>query len=371
MRRRTSGRPRPVDDALRGGLTVERMSGSDAVLWHMEDDVTPLHTLKVVVLDTSRRGRPVALDDVALAVGSPPRPGAPVDAEGRGPARLRRPARSGSTTPTSTCAATSTSAPCRRPATPRQLDALYGELATGVLPRDRSPWAMTLVHGLEGGRQAVVVRVHHAHRRRARCANTFLAATTDEPGDIVELAPPRPRRRVSRDAGSLRAALVDTLRTWRGLVGLRPPAAAGGTPRAPSVTPTFRRSTRAPAELAERRQRRRPHLRHRQPRPRHDAEHRQGERHDGQRRPPRGGRRRAAGRARRAGRGRLGVVHRGLRHRLGPHRERPAAGQLRHADVRAAAHDLAEPLDRLEATARSCRAGVEARKLAGLDLTDR
>ena len=33
--------------------------------------------------------------------------------------------------------------------------------------------------------------------------------------------------------------------------------------------------------------------------------------------------------------------------------------------------DLDDPLARLETTARSCRAGVELRKLAGLDLTDR
>jgi diacylglycerol O-acyltransferase / wax synthase len=41
----------------------------------------------------------------------------------------------------------------------------------------------------------------------------------------------------------------------------------------------------------------------------------------------------------------------------------PAFVQLRN--------DLADPLDRLDATARSCRAGVELRRTAGLDLTDR
>src|SRR5688500_12914155 len=48
---------------------TERMSGSDAVLWHMEDRDTPLHTLKVVILDPSRRGRPITLEELGLGVG--------------------------------------------------------------------------------------------------------------------------------------------------------------------------------------------------------------------------------------------------------------------------------------------------------------
>src|SRR5204863_9762670 len=43
-----------------------------------------------------------------------------------------------------------------------ELDALYGQLGTEFLPRDRPPVPMTLVHGVQGGRQAVVVRIHHA-----------------------------------------------------------------------------------------------------------------------------------------------------------------------------------------------------------------
>ena len=48
----------------------ERMTGSDAVLLHMEDANTPMHTLKIIILDPSRRGRPVTLEELALAVGS-------------------------------------------------------------------------------------------------------------------------------------------------------------------------------------------------------------------------------------------------------------------------------------------------------------
>src|SRR5688572_18668385 len=128
---------------------TERMTGSDAVLWHMEDDDTPMHTLKVVILDPSRRGRPVTLDELALAVGSrlglvPRSTQKVVAAPGFGGRPfwvddpdfdLRRHLDERT---------------LLEPGDQRELDALYGELASGLLPRDRAPWAMTLVHGLEG-----------------------------------------------------------------------------------------------------------------------------------------------------------------------------------------------------------------------------
>src|SRR5437867_298299 len=139
----------------------ERMTGSDAFLWHMEDANTPMHTLKVVILDATRRRRSVTLDELALAVGSrlglvPRSTQKVMAAPGFGgrpfwvddPDFALRRHLDERTLPA--------------PGDGRQLDALYGELATAILPRDRAPWAMTLVHGLEGGRQAVVVRVHHA-----------------------------------------------------------------------------------------------------------------------------------------------------------------------------------------------------------------
>src|SRR5437899_5904084 len=47
---------------------MERFSGADAMFLHLEDPVTPMHTLKVVVLDTSRRGLPVTLDCLAVGI---------------------------------------------------------------------------------------------------------------------------------------------------------------------------------------------------------------------------------------------------------------------------------------------------------------
>ena len=48
---------------------MEQMSGSDALLWNMEQPDNPIHTLKILVLDPGRRGRPISIDEVAAAVG--------------------------------------------------------------------------------------------------------------------------------------------------------------------------------------------------------------------------------------------------------------------------------------------------------------
>jgi len=196
----------------------ERMSGSDAVLWHMEDDETPLHTLKVVVLDTSRRGRAVTLDELAVVVGSrlglvPRATQKVVPAPGFGarPYWVDDPDFDlGRHLQERWLAA---------PGDRGQLDELYGELATAPLPRDRSPWAMTLVHGLKDGRQAVVLQVHHAIADGLAALHTFVAATTEEPGEAVPLSPAPIGTGASRARLAARAA-GDAVRTWRGLPGL-------------------------------------------------------------------------------------------------------------------------------------------------------
>ena len=203
---------------------MEHMSGSDAVLFHMEDDETPVHTLKVVVLDPSRRGRPVTLDDIALAVGSrlgmvPRATQKVVAAPGFGGRpfwvddvdfELKR------HLDERTVAA---------PGDGAQLDAVYSDLASEFLPRDRPLWAMTLVHGLEGGCQAIVVRVHHAVADGLGALHTFLAATTDEPGQVAPIEPAVIGRAPSRRRLAVTAA-GDAIRTWRALPALARDVAA-------------------------------------------------------------------------------------------------------------------------------------------------
>ena len=202
---------------------MERMSGSDALLWHMEQPDRPVHTLKILVLDPRRRGRPISIDEVAAAVG--PRLGIVkratqkvVAAKGfRGipfwvddpdfELRLHLDER---TLPV--------------PGTARDLDALYSELAMSPLPRDRALWAMTLVHGLEDGHQAIVVRVHHALTDGLGALNAFLASTTDSPGSVVpdqpaETAAPvseadlraEARRRFRKHVGAIPRLVRDAL----------------------------------------------------------------------------------------------------------------------------------------------------------------
>ena len=197
---------------------IERMSGNDAVLWHMEDGDTPLHTLKIVVLDPSRRGRQLTLDDVALAVG--PRLGlvpratqkvvAPPGFGGR-PFWVDDPAFD--------LRAHLDERWLAPPGDAAGLDEPVHAAGHRGPAAYRSPWAMTLVHGLAGGRQAVVVHVHHALVDGLGALNTFLAASTDEPGASVALHPAEMTPATSRFR-LLGAAVVDSGRGWLGLGGL-------------------------------------------------------------------------------------------------------------------------------------------------------
>jgi WS/DGAT/MGAT family acyltransferase len=181
-----------------------RLSGTDSMLWHMERPDTPMHTLKIVVLDTSRRGRPVSLDDLATAVtaglGLVPKARQRVRAArgfGGRPYWVDDPAFA---VRDHLDEVTLFGAGDRS-----QLDAVCAELAERHLPRDRPLWAMTLVHGLAGGRQAVVVRIHHAIADGLGALNTLVAATTDVPGELPELPPLGAARSLTDDELTTRA----------------------------------------------------------------------------------------------------------------------------------------------------------------------
>ncbi|MBV9952780.1 MAG: DUF1298 domain-containing protein [Acidimicrobiia bacterium] len=348
------------------------MSGNDAVLWHMEDDDTPLHTLKIVVLDPSRRGRPVTLDELALAVG--PRLGlvpratqkvvAPPGFGGR-PFWVDDPAFD--------LRAHLDERWLTSPGDAARLDELYTELATDVLPRDRSPWAMTLVHGLAGGRQAVVVRVHHALVDGLGALNTFLAASTEEPGAGVALHPAEVPPLTSRRR-LLVEALADAVRSWCGLGAL-----VRKVLRSRREARAFRAASRdLPPLIATRR----PTLN-------------QGS-GDATRIAATGsldlGAMRAVGKA--SGTTVNGVLHAlvagAVRAELAARGDDPAEpciGSFGIASDRTGSdrrqgnlitpafvqlrNDLDDPVARLDATAQSCKDGVELRRVAGLDLTDR
>lgn len=177
---------------------MERLAGSDAILWHLENN-TAMHTLKVLVVDPSPRGEPLSLDDLQTAIE------ANIDRYPRARQRVVTPLVRFHGRPY--WVEMRESLDVRRhlderqvvsPGGRRQLDAVLGDLAERRLPTDRPLWRITLVHGLEGGRQALVVQVHHAITDGSAAAAAFEGLTSAEPGggpSMVEhpAAPPTER----------------------------------------------------------------------------------------------------------------------------------------------------------------------------------
>lgn len=351
--------------AANPGPGVERMTGLDAMFWHLERPDTPLHTLKVVVLDSSRCPKPVDLEQIAgvlpdylglverttqKVVVAPGFGGRPfwVDDEDFDLTRHLDERR--------------VAAPGGR----AELDALCAELAVEQLDRSRPLWALTLVHGLADGRQAVVVRVHHAVMDGVAALNTFLAATSSRPGEKPAVAPPRPAAGV--DESALWAPAVQDLRGW----GARAARVLRSGRASRQVTRAFGSTTEIPRGLA----------------------------HRTSLNTPSGDRRSCASEtldlvemkrlARAAGttlNGALhGVVAEALRDHLadrGEATDRPlvaifgvaedAASDRRQGNGIATARaylrtDLEDPADRLRATARSCLLAVDLRRRRGFEL---
>jgi diacylglycerol O-acyltransferase / wax synthase len=180
---------------------IERLTGTDATLWHLErPDVSP-HTLKTVILDPSGLQRQLTLKDIRDAfqprLGLIPRATQVVRAARYFPGRpFWVP------DPNFNLDQHLEEVTLPAPGDRSQLDALHAELVIRPMPRDRPLWVATLVHGLADGQQALVVRVHHAIADGLGALNTFLRLTTDDPARAVPTAP-KPRS-VFVSAGQLR-----------------------------------------------------------------------------------------------------------------------------------------------------------------------
>jgi WS/DGAT/MGAT family acyltransferase len=162
---------------------MQRMSGPDALMLNMETSTTPMHTLKVAILDPSARGTPVTLDELRALIprylGHFPRATQRVEA-------LRGHRGRPFWVPDMSFRISNhlDEHTLPGPGEQSQLDVLLASLATKQLSRDRPLWAMTLVHGLQDGRQAVVIRVHHAVVDGLAALNCFRAVTSDTPGAV-------------------------------------------------------------------------------------------------------------------------------------------------------------------------------------------
>ena len=124
---------------------MERMTGPDALMLHIERPTVPMHTLKVVVLEAGRRG-PLSLAELRTAVAPYLGLVATLDPEGvrRAPGAVD--GRSGPPTRTSSSTTTSTRPRCPRARVTSSTRSAR-RLAERHLDRTRPLWAMTFVHG--------------------------------------------------------------------------------------------------------------------------------------------------------------------------------------------------------------------------------
>jgi diacylglycerol O-acyltransferase len=191
-----------------------RLDAADALMLQFESPDTAFHTLKIAILDPSDRGRAVTLADLVEWV---PRY---LDITPRLTQRVVR--RSYWRWYWADDAAFNVTAHLeeRTVAGPDGLDRLCGELATRQLDRSRPLWAITLVNGLPEGKQAAVVRIHHAVMDGSAAMNAFVAVTSPD-RDTAPAVPvrtvPAPARRPAfpRRLMTLVAAGVRVVRRTR------------------------------------------------------------------------------------------------------------------------------------------------------------
>ena len=183
---------------------MEQMSGFDARFLLSETPAAHMHTIKVAVVDISGRADlltpPVLLDLL----------GSRLD---RMPILRRRvvmvPHDLGNPVivddPDFDLARHVHHATLPDPGGQRQLDQLVAEIASTPLRRDRPLWDLTVVDGLEDGRVAFVVKIHHALADGAAAVALLMNAFVSDDADAV-LEPYRPERLPTRP--SLYAAAV-------------------------------------------------------------------------------------------------------------------------------------------------------------------
>ena len=166
---------------------IERLTGSDALLLHTDVADTPMHTLKTAVLDSAGRGRPITLDHLADGItgviGLIPRLSQRVRAPRWMPGRPFW-----VSDPDFDVRNHLDEVIAEPPGDRFALDRIHTKLAGRRLSRDRPLWGVTLVNGLEGGRQAVITRVHHAVVDGGGALNAFMLLTARGPG--VEMTGP-------------------------------------------------------------------------------------------------------------------------------------------------------------------------------------
>lgn len=216
---------------------MEPMTGEDAIFLNLERPDTPTHTLKVIVLDSARRGRAITLDELRAVIP------AYLGLSPRSTQRVGRiPGRKALAWVEDEAFDLDRHLDERVAATPgdrASLDRICADLAVRQLDRSRPLWSMTLVHGLADGQQAVVVRVHHAIADGIASINLLLAATSEVPGSCIrpdEQPTFTSRPATGRFTELFRAARASRRRTRA--FGSRSEVPSGLTPRTLFNTPS-------------------------------------------------------------------------------------------------------------------------------------
>ncbi len=106
------------------------------------------------------------------------------------------------------------------PGTPAQMDRVVAELASRPLDRRRPLWELSVLNGLEGGRIAVLIKIHHAAADGVAAAALLAnVMATDVPASLEPGRPATPWRPepVPTPWALVRDALADQARQWRRL----------------------------------------------------------------------------------------------------------------------------------------------------------
>jgi len=225
---------------------MTRLSGLDANFLYWETPRTPMHTLKIAVVDTlglsrgEMRARFVCALQERLAV--LPTFRARIHSV---PLGLHHPV--WAEDPDFDVQRHVYEDRLPQPGTAVEMDEAIGRIAAGPLPRDRPLWAVWILHGLQDGAAAIVFKLHHALADGAACLelmNTALSgAAASSP---LEEGRERPRptslmRAALRERPSQIAALPrlarDTLQSSLTMAEHRRSAVSAGF-KAPFTGPT-------------------------------------------------------------------------------------------------------------------------------------
>ncbi|QHS10204.1 wax ester/triacylglycerol synthase family O-acyltransferase [Sinimarinibacterium sp. NLF-5-8] len=105
------------------------------------------------------------------------------------------------------------------PGDERELGILVSRLHSHAIDFHRPPWELHIIEGLEGGRIALYIKVHHAlvdGYTGAKLLTRSLAKSPEDRDTPMFFAQPPPPSKISSEGGSLMAALLDAARAQIG-----------------------------------------------------------------------------------------------------------------------------------------------------------